>query len=454
MNKALISKYNVPGPRYTSYPTVPYWQELEQFNTDKWKQNVTKTFEATNSVDGISLYIHLPYCEHLCHYCGCNKKITTQHSVELPYIKRVLKEWALYLDFLPEKPIIRELHLGGGTPTFFSAENLELLISGIVSGSVVNQQSEFSFEAHPGNTTEEKLQALYNLGFKRLSLGVQDFNPEVQRIINRYQSVEEVAEVVSTARNIGYSSINFDLIFGLPKQSLESISDTIEKTINLKPDRIAYYSYAHVPWVSKAQRLYSEADLPSNDEKRALYELGKSMLETANYIEIGMDHFALPSDDLSVAVQTNTLHRNFMGYTTAHTQLMIGLGVSSISDSWTAFAQNVKTIKEYERLIDRNEIPVCKGHFLSKEDEIIRKHILNLMCHFETEWCSTEFELLGMEAILSQLDELEADGLCIRAKNKLIVTEIGQKFVRNICMAFDLRLQRKQPEQQLFSSTI
>jgi len=454
MDNSLVKKYNVPGPRYTSYPAVPYWENLEDFDVDLWKQNAVKTFQATNSSEGISLYIHLPYCEHLCHYCGCNKKITTQHAVEEPYLMRVLKEWDLYCDFLPSKPIIRELHLGGGTPTFFSAKNLELLICGVLKRSGINSRSEFSFEAHPSSTTKEKLETLFNLGFKRLSLGVQDFNPEVQRIINRYQTVEEVQEVVDNARKIGYKSINFDLIFGLPKQTNASIEDTIQKTIELAPDRIAYYSYAHVPWVSKAQRLYSEKDLPTDDKKRDLYELGKAMLEDANYIEIGMDHFALPSDDLCDSMTHKSLHRNFMGYTTAHTQLMIGLGVSSISDSWTAFAQNVKTIKEYERLIDANELPVFKGHFLNKEDQIIRKHILNLMCHFETEWCDTESQLMHFDDILEKLNELENDGLCYTEGNKLFVTQQGQKFVRNICMAFDLKLQRKQPDQQLFSSTI
>lgn len=454
MNASLISKYNIPGPRYTSYPTVPYWEELENFDVEKWKTDVVSTFKTSNSSEGISLYIHLPYCEHLCHYCGCNKKITTQHGVEVPYIERVLKEWGLYCDFLPAKPIIRELHLGGGTPTFFSAKNLEKLITGILDKGGINSKSEFSFEAHPGNTTYEKLETLFQLGFKRLSLGVQDFNPEVQRVINRYQSVEEVEEVVRNARNIGYTSINFDLIFGLPKQTKSSITETIKKTIELNPDRIAYYSYAHVPWVSKAQRLYSEKDLPTDDEKRELYELGKEMLEEAHYIEIGMDHFALPNDELCISMEAKKLHRNFMGYTTAHTKLMIGLGVSSISDSWTAFAQNVKTIKEYERFIDNDQIPVFKGHFLTKEDQIIRKHILNLMCHFETEWCETEFQLIHIDSILNRLKELESDGLCVQIKNGLMVTEKGQKFVRNICMAFDLRLERKQPEQQLFSSTI
>lgn len=453
MNKNLIRKYNVPGPRYTSYPTVPYWN-ADGFSPKEWKEKLVQTFERTNKKEGISLYIHLPYCEQLCHYCGCNKKITTQHSVEYPYIERVIKEWEMYCKLLPQKPMIKELHLGGGTPTFFSAKNLHLLIRGILQKATLANDYEFSFEAHPSSTSYEKMQVLFDLGFRRLSLGVQDFSPEVQQIINRYQSVEEVANVTQQAREIGYTSVNYDLIFGLPKQTLGSIEDTIEKTIELAPDRIAYYSYAHVPWVSKAQRLYSDNDLPSNDYKRSLYEKGKKMLEEAKYIEVGMDHFALPSDDLTISYQHNALHRNFMGYTSAHTEVMIGLGVSSISDSWTAFAQNVKSLKEYERLIDQGEIPVIKGHLLTQEDMMLRKHILNLMCHFETTWCETQNKYLPLAEIKDRLGEMEADGLLVLDENGVVVTPKGKPFVRNICMAFDLRLFRNQPLVPIFSQTV
>ncbi|MCB0480783.1 MAG: oxygen-independent coproporphyrinogen III oxidase [Flavobacteriales bacterium] len=453
METSLIRKYNVPGPRYTSYPTVPYW-ESDGFGKNDWLTSLKKTFEATNQSDGISLYIHLPYCEALCHYCGCNKKITTQHSVEAPYITRVLNEWKLYCDLLSQKPRIKELHLGGGTPTFFSAENLKILIEGLLKYAEKTAKHEFSFEAHPSSTTRDKMQVLFDLGFKRLSLGVQDFTPEVQRVINRYQSYEEVEAVSQIAREIGYTSINFDLIFGLPKQTLNSIEDTILKTIALKPDRIAYYSYAHVPWVSKAQRLYSDEDLPDNDYKRSLYELGKKLLEEHQYLEIGMDHFALPNDDLTISYKNRELHRNFMGYTSAHTQVMIGLGVSSISDSWNAFAQNVKTLKEYERLIDQNEIPVFKGHLLSDEDLMLRKHILNLMCSFETSWNPTQNEWLPLSDIKNRLAEMEADGLLVLLENGVTVTEKGKPFVRNICMAFDLRLYRNQPTTPIFSQTV
>ena len=454
MDIDLIRKYNVPGPRYTSYPTVPYWENENKFDLNLWQKNVLDTFVKTNNNEGISLYLHLPFCEQLCHYCGCNKKITRQHSVESPYITRILKEWKMYCSVLPERPRLKELHLGGGTPTFFSAENLDILISGILEYCEPVENQEFSFEAHPSSTDRDKLQVLYNNGFRRLSLGVQDFNLEVQKVINRYQSFEEVKEVSDAAREIGYTSVNYDLIFGLPKQTISSIADTIEKTIALNPDRIAYYSYAHVPWVSKAHRLYSDEDLPSNEYKRELYELGKEMLEKSGYLEIGMDHFALPNEELTIAMKNHNMHRNFMGYTTAHTQLMIGLGVSSISDSWTAFGQNVKTIKEYERLIDRNQFPLFKGHSLNQEDLIIRRHILNLMCSFKTEWSFEESAIVDFKDITSRLSEMEADGLCVIGENGIEVTPQGQLFVRNICMSFDLRLYRNKPTQQIFSQTI
>jgi oxygen-independent coproporphyrinogen-3 oxidase len=454
MNKELVRKYNVPGPRYTSYPTVPYWENNSDFDLGHWKNSVLKTFEASNKQDGISLYIHLPFCEQLWHYCGCNKKITRQHHVERPYIDRVLKEWQLYLDFLPEKPRLKELHLGGGTPTFMSAENLKYLILGIIKNSETTENPEFSFEAHPGSTTEDKMQVLYNLGFRRLSLGVQDFNADVQRVINRTQSFEEVKQVSDIARKIGYTSINYDLIFGLPLQTLESIEDTIGKTIELKPDRIAYYSYAHVPWVSKAQRLYSDADLPDNEYKRSLYERGKELFEEAGYIEIGMDHFALPNEDLGESFVAGFMHRNFMGYTTAHTELMLGLGVSSIGDAWTAFGQNVKTLKEYERLIDNDELPLFRGHFLTDEDLVIRKHILNLMCTFKTTWSDSDLNYLDVTAIKQHLTEMEDDGLCQFVENGLEVSPAGRAFVRNICMSFDLRLLRNKPTTPIFSQTI
>ncbi|HRD40356.1 MAG TPA: radical SAM protein, partial [Bacteroidia bacterium] len=271
----LISKYNIPVPRYTSYPTVPFWDKSPSL--EEWKDLVKDCFNSTNSKDGISLYIHLPFCESLCTYCACNTRITVNHKVEEPYINTVLKEWDLYLELFNEKPLIREIHLGGGTPTFFTAENLKKLIQGILDKSNVALNAEFSFEAHPANTTIGHLITLYQLGFKRISFGIQDFDDKVQDAINRYQSFEEVKAIVDQCRAVGYTSVNFDLVYGLPFQTYASMQDTVEKVIALKPDRIAFYSYAHVPWIKPGQRKFTEKDLPVDDDKRKLYELGKEV---------------------------------------------------------------------------------------------------------------------------------------------------------------------------------
>ncbi|MBG42620.1 MAG: oxygen-independent coproporphyrinogen III oxidase [Aequorivita sp.] len=454
MQNSLISKYNVAGPRYTSYPTVPYWKN-DEFSLSQWKQGITKSFSESNSEEGISLYIHLPFCESLCTFCGCNKRITKNHNVETLYLESVLKEWRLYLDLFTERPIIKELHLGGGTPTFFSAENLKLLIKGIFRDATIAQNPSFSFEGHPNNTSEAHLQTLFDCGFTRVSYGVQDYNPTVQLAIHRLQPFENVKRVTEMARKIGYTSVGHDIIFGLPFQKKEHVIHTIEKTKELMPDRIAFYSYAHVPWIKgNGQRGFKEEDLPSAIEKRDMYETGKRMLEEAGYIEIGMDHFALKTDSLYKAVENKTLHRNFMGYTDSKTQLMLGLGVSAIGDSWYSFGQNVKNVEEYQDLVAQNIIPVYRGHILNSEDLIVRKHILNLMCKLETSWVDSSMQLIELPEVLEKLEEMEADGLVEFSFQKLYITEKGRPFVRNICMAFDLLLQRSKPETQLFSMTV
>lgn len=448
--KALIAKYHVAAPRYTSYPTVPYW-DSEGFDQEKWAYAVSKSFTHSNHQDGISIYIHLPFCESLCTYCGCNTRITRNHKVEDPYIAAVLKEWKLYQKLFDSKPVIRELHLGGGTPTFFSAENLELLITGILKPAIIHTEAEFSFEAHPSNTTQAHLDTLYRLGFKRLSLGIQDFDPKVQLAINRIQSVEEVALVTAQARAAGYHSVNYDLIYGLPLQNMEGLTDTIASVLTLRPDRIAFYSYAHVPWVRPGQRRYTELDLPSAAEKQELYELGREMLKAGGYIEIGMDHFTLVTDSLYTAEKEGRLHRNFMGYTHQYSKLMIGLGVSSISDSWTAFAQNVKKVEDYISLVNEGQIPVFKGHILDQEDLVIRRHILNLMCKGETSWAKPEEQSAGFSKGLERMALIADDGLVIIKGTELKVTLLGKRFLRNICMALDSRLYANQPQTQLFS---
>lgn len=450
---SLIDKYNIPGPRYTSYPTVPYWDE-STFSPEKWKKTVIRSFNETNAEEGISIYIHLPFCEALCTFCACHKRITKKHSVEIPYLESVLKEWQLYLQLFNEKPKLKELHLGGGTPTFFSPENLRTLLEGIFSTVEIAEHQEFSFEGHPNNTTREHLQTLYDLGFRRASFGVQDYDLKVQKAINRIQPFEKVKEVTEIAREIGYTGISHDLVFGLPHQSWEAMEHTIRKTMELKPDRLAFYSYAHVPWVKGVgQRGFDENDLPSGEEKRRLYEDGKQLLENLGYIEVGMDHFSLEHDDLYQSLIQKKLHRNFMGYTSSKTQLMVGLGMSAISDSWYAFAQNVKTVEEYQKTVEEGVIPVVKGHILNEEDLIIRRHILNLMCQLETTF-DVQNSFPELENAFEMLREMENDELVEIHDNQIKITEKGRAFTRNVAMVFDLRMMRNKPETRIFSMTI
>lgn len=451
---SLIEKYNVPGPRYTSYPTVPFWKN-DPLDVEDW----IKTFQLNSDLHDtkeISVYIHLPFCESLCTFCGCHKRITKNHSVEEPYISAVLKEWDLYKEQFGFTPKIKELHFGGGTPTFFHPNELIRLLEGLFNASSVDpEEVELSFEAHPNNTSEEHLQKLFNFGFRRLSFGVQDYSPTVQKAIHRIQPFETVEAVHNLAKRIGYSSISHDLVFGLPKQHLGDINNTIDLTLRLKPDRISLYSYAHVPWIKgNGQRGFDESDLPDNEEKRELYEVAKSRLEEAGYLEIGMDHFALPHDELAKAFDNKKLHRNFMGYTTKSTHFLLGLGMSAISDSWYGFAQNDKSVEGYTASIEQGRIPIFRGHILYDLELEIRGYILDLMCHFETTFKQESPFKAIHEEIKSKLEELIIDQLVILDGNKVTVTPAGVPFVRNVCMAFDQDLKQTAQRQNLFSKTI
>lgn len=445
----LLSKYNLQIPRYTSYPTVPAWKNNLTPNT--WKELVTEQFKLVNTKQGMSLYLHLPYCESLCTYCACNTRITVNHKVELPYIETLLAEWKLYLALFNEKPKLRELHLGGGTPTFFSPENLDYLLSNILSTCEVPEEHDFSFEGHPSNTTSEHLQTLYKLGFRRVSFGIQDFDAKVQDVINRYQSVEEVRKVVESARAIGYKSINFDLVYGLPFQTQISISETLQEVVALKPDRIAFYSYAHVPWLKPGQRKFTEKDLPLDNVKRALYETGTKVFLEHGYVDIGMDHFALPGDSLYAALLKGSMHRNFMGYTDMTTGLLLALGCSSISDCGTAFAQNAKTVEAYREAISKGEFAITKGHVLTEEDQIVQKIILDIMCKGKADFSKLEKDEVFFTICKEQLKSLEADQLLELSQNTLEVTVAGKGFLRNIAASFDRYLQQQQT-QQLYST--
>jgi oxygen-independent coproporphyrinogen III oxidase len=450
--ESLIDKYNVAGPRYTSYPTVPFW-DLENFGIEKWQSSLLSFGKKEIMKNGLSIYIHLPYCESLCTFCACHKRITKNHGVEGSYIDALLAEWKIYVSILGIKPSLKEIHLGGGTPSFFSAENLERLISGILNSAIADKNPAFSFEGHPNNTTEEHLKTLYNLGFRRVSFGVQDYDVVVQKAIHRFQSFEAVEKATKLAREIGYTSVSHDLVFGLPFQKLSSIKNTIEKTLKLKPDRIAFYSYAHVPWIKgNGQRGFGEEDLPSANEKRALYEAGRQFFEQAGYAEVGMDHFALPGDELFDAMTKAKLHRNFMGYTTQTSRAMIGLGASSISDIWGAFGQNIKDIDVYKKLVFEGVLPIDKGHVLTEMDLFVREQILNLMCNFKTKWTFQQQEAIYTDTWKETLEEMEKDGILELQSHGLIVKE--RAFVRNVCMVFDQYLNKNQKTHKLFSQTI
>lgn len=455
MTRSLIDKYNVAGPRYTSYPPVPFWNTTA-FSLRGWKQRLTTAFANSNYSDGISVYIHLPFCESLCTFCGCNKRITRNHSVEEPYIDALLEEWETYCIWLPERPRIAELHLGGGTPSFFAPAELRRLLTGIFRWADVAETIDFGWEGHPNNTTRAHLQTLYDFGFRRVSFGVQDYDPIVQRAIHRHQPFANVERVTRWAREIGYTSVSHDLVFGLPFQQISSIQETIAQTRLLQPDRIAFYSYAHVPWVKgTGQRGFADNDLPTAGQKRALYETGRALLEAGGYTEIGMDHFALPHDSLYKASERGRLHRNFMGYTTTRTDVLIGLGVSAISDIGTAFMQNEKDLGTYQQRVFSGQMPVLRGHLLTDDDTLVRRLILDIMCRFRTSWSISDWTDDEWDRLTPRLDELVADGLIDYDETTLWVRPEGRPFVRTICMVFDryLATQSGSP-QRLFSGTV
>ena len=444
----LFAKYDVPAPRYTSYPTVPFWTDSP--TTDRWLGELNKAF--ADEAATWSLYFHLPFCESLCTFCACNTVITRDHGREEGYVGLLSTEWNLYLDRVPalaERPLLG-VHLGGGTPTFFAKENLERILKPILSKTRIDQNRfEASVEVHPGHTTRDQLIMLHELGFTRISIGVQDFDPEVQRLVNRHQPHEVTKSVTDTARELGYTSVNYDLIYGLPRQNPERFRETVEKTIDLRPDRIALYSFARVPWIKPAQRSYKDEDLPVAGEKRALYELAREMLAQAGYVEIGMDHFALPSDGMAEAQRKHTLHRNFQGYTETRTTVLLGLGVSAISETPTCFHQNEKAFPVYERRVRQGEIPTLRGHLLSEEDQRLREQILEFMTRFKVELRPEQQE--DAKGFLQPMIE---DGLVKVSNDSLQLTERGTPFLRNACMFFDQRLRSQEQRPQVFSQAL
>lgn len=441
----LIKKHNRPAPRYTSYPTVPYW--VKRPEEAEWIVDLQTQYSENKGVD---LYLHVPYCEKLCYYCGCSRIISKNHDVENEFIGSVLKEWNIYKKLLGFSPKINSLHLGGGTPTYLSPNNLSKLFSELTQNSL--QDFIGSIEIDPRTVTKEHLTVLRDFGISRLSLGIQDFDSKVQLAINRVQPISLVAKLVESIRQMNFTSLNFDLIYGLPFQTEQTIDSTFSVVGDLAPEMIAFYSYAHLPERLKNQRIIDASSLPTGMQKRMLYETGKKNLKSRGYFDIGMDHFALPGSFLFQAKEKRKLNRNFMGYVDSKSDILIGLGPSSISDSSKSFVQNSKEVTNYYENISNGKLALESGHVHSENDLYIQTILKEIMCHGETQLEKNKIPF--WKDVLSDLEEFMIDGLIeISGNEYLKVTEAGQPFIRSIAMAFDFHL-RERDVNVKFSQTI
>jgi len=442
----LIRRFDRPGPRYTSYPTADRF--VEAFGADAYRHALEKR-AIVGVARPLSLYAHLPFCNTICYYCACNKIITRDHGRSAKYIRYLAKELALVAQALGGPQRLEQMHWGGGTPTFLSNDELRELMALIRSHFAFDPDGEYSIEVDPRSADADTIRVLGEIGFNRLSAGVQDFDRGVQKAVNRIQSYEQTAEVIDAARAAGFKSVNVDLIYGLPKQSAATFHESINKVLQLKPDRIALYNYAHLPSVFKPQRRISEAELPSAETRLELMLLAIRLLTLAGFRYIGMDHFAKPTDDLAVAQRLGTLHRNFQGYTTRPECDLIGIGVSAIGAIGPAYVQNVKTLDEYYDRLDLGVFPVMRGLELTKDDVVRRAVIQALMCSFEVSIESIEINHLVdfkryFAPELQELREYQQMGLVEIDDKWITVTPRGRLMVRAVCMAFDYHLRTAQ----------
>lgn len=445
---ALLEKYDVQVPRYTSYPAVPNWQQTP--TPDAWMASLDAALH--DDAASLAVYVHLPFCETLCTFCGCNTVITRNHDRAAPYVDLVLRELDLYLARLArlaDRPL-SQLHFGGGTPTFLPPDVLDVLLSGLEARLPLRADGyEGSIEVAPRVTTEAHLQVLRAHRLTRISLGVQDIDPEVLRLVNRPQPLEMTARAIAEARRVGFESINFDLIYGLPGQTPASASRLADAMVDLRPDRLAVYSFARVPWIKPAQRKFTDEQVPAGAAKRELYEILRKRLLGAGYVEIGLDHFALPHDALATAAGRGTLHRNFMGYTDRRTTALLGLGVSSISETPSAFHQNEKVITVYERRVAAGEIPTLRGHVLSGDDRRRGDAIRLLMTCGRAPLTAED-----RAAAARDFDELERDGIIEMSDAEVRITRAGMPFIRNIAALFDAYYRTATREGPIYSRAI
>lgn len=455
-NRALVEKYDRPGPRYTSYPTAPQFHQA--FAIDDYRSAAHETNEAATPKP-LSVYIHIPFCKSLCYYCACNKIIThkTDRAVEyLQYLKREIEMQAALFD---RSRKLTQLHLGGGTPTYFTSEQLADLMAALHDAFNLDDSDnhEFSLEVDPRTVTPEQIHQLRKLGFNRLSFGVQDFDEQVQIAVNRIQTEEQTRELVQAARDARFKSISVDLIYGLPLQTVESFNITLDKIIDIRPDRIAAYSYAHLPDLVRAQKLIRPEDMPPPERKLELLELTIRRLTDAGYVYIGMDHFSLPDDELTLARANGTLQRNFQGYSTHADCDLIGLGISSIGKVGNSYSQNVKELSQYYARLNEGMLPVQRGYKLSEDDRLRRDVIISLMCHGRVDFADVE-RRYGIDFrnyfgdALAKLDEHVADGLVQITEGAVTLLPQGHLMMRNVAMAFDAYLGGEQRGR--FSRTV
>ena len=443
----LIRRFDVSGPRYTSYPTADRF--VEAFGMDDYVRALEQRRQgpaAAALARPLSIYVHLPFCESLCYYCACNKIITKHHERAAPYLALLRREVELHVQHMGRGAAVSQLHLGGGTPTFLSDEELAWLMDLLRSHFTFQDGGEYSIEVDPRTVTAERLESLRQLGFNRLSFGVQDFDPDVQKAVHRVQPAEQVFALVASARRIGFDSVNVDLIYGLPKQNPQSFARTLEQVCELQPDRIALYAYAHLPERFKPQRRIIMIDLPLPDAKVSMLASALKTFMQAGYVYIGMDHFALPEDALAIAKRQGRLHRNFQGYSTQPDCDLVGLGVSAIGKVGATYSQNVKTLDEYQYLIDQGRLPVARGLALSRDDILRRSVIMALMCQGEVLFESIELAHLidfrqYFAAEMEQMREMQQQGLVSISESSIQVTPLGWFFVRGVAMVFDKYLQ-------------
>jgi oxygen-independent coproporphyrinogen-3 oxidase len=453
VSNELLDKYNQPGPRYTSYPTAPEWDD--QFGETDLRE-LFKQADSKPDPAPISLYFHLPFCESLCLYCGCNVVISKKHEVANPYLDHLKREIDWVSREVSRSRRVEQLHWGGGTPTFLSPDQIEDLYSYIATRFSFADRPEVSIEIDPRVTTDDHLRALRRAGFNRVSLGIQDFNPLVQQTVHRIQPFADTRRLFDRCRALGFESINVDLIYGLPHQTAESFTDTVDKIIEIAPDRIAVFSYAHVPWMKKQQGSFARF-LPEGMEKFRIFTCAIDRLTLAGYRYIGLDHFARPEDEICRAQDERTLHRNFQGYTTKAGCDLYAMGVSSISGLEDAYAQNWRDLPGYYRSIDEGRWPVMRGVRVSREDKLRRSVINRVLCHCSVVKSEVErdFNITFDEHFARELDrlkELELDGLVRLYDDRIDVAPLGRIFIRNIAMIFDAYLSAE--KQRVFSKTL